>query len=66
MVFNLADEGDLFAIEIIEYTAKVLGEALADFTCFSSPSAYILFGGIAQSGPGFANKVKNYMEDMLF
>jgi glucokinase len=65
MVFNLADEGDLFAIEIIEYTAKVLGEALADFTCFSSPSAYILFGGIAQSGPGFANKVKNYMEDAM-
>lgn len=61
-VFELAEKGDPFAIEIIEFTARTLGEALADFTCFSSPKAYILFGGIAQSGKEFADKVKNYME----
>lgn len=61
-VFQSAQEGDLFALEIVEYTAKMLGEALADFACCTSPAAYILFGGIAQSGPNFANKVKNYME----
>ncbi|MEJ6599807.1 MAG: ROK family protein, partial [Crocinitomicaceae bacterium] len=38
---------------------------LADFTCFSSSKAYILFGGIAQNGPSFAKKVKGYMEDAL-
>ncbi len=64
-VFTLASEGDVFAGEIIEYTAKILGNALADFACFTSPAAYILFGGIAQSGPGFASKVKQYMEDNL-
>lgn len=65
MVFQHAEEGDKFAQEIIEYTAKVLGESLADFACFSSPSAYILFGGIAQSGRAFAKKVKKYMENAL-
>jgi glucokinase len=64
-VFKYADEGDLFAQEIIDYTAKVLGKALANFTCFSSPQAYILFGGIAQSGEKFSTAVKNHMEDHM-
>lgn len=64
-VFDLADTGDLFAQEIVEYTAKMLGSALADFACFSSPKAYILFGGIAQHGGDFARKVKKYMEENI-
>ena len=64
-VFALASQGDLFAAEIIEFTAKILGNALADFATATSPSAYILFGGIAQSGSGFARKVKQYMEDNI-
>lgn len=64
-VFRLAEEGDLFSKEIVEYTAQVLGSALADFACFTSPKAYILFGGIAQSGQPFAEKVKTYMEASL-
>lgn len=62
VVFEEAIKGDLFAKEIIEYTAEILGSALADFSCFSNPKAYILFGGIAQSGDFFANKVKHYYE----
>jgi glucokinase len=61
-IFKLAEEGDLFAIEIIEFTAETLGSALADYAAFSDPEAYVLFGGIAQSGEGFAQKVKYYME----
>ncbi len=64
-VFRLSQGGDIFCTEIIEYTAKTLGNALADFACFTSPKAYILFGGIAQSGQGFADKVKEYMEESL-
>jgi glucokinase len=57
--------GDLFAAEIVEYTATVLGNALADFTCFSSPKAYVLFGGIAQSHVGFTEMVAGYMNQNL-
>lgn len=64
-VFEYASQGDPFAAEIVDYTAQVLGNALADYACFSSPKAYILFGGVAQSGPGFARKVKQYMEENL-
>lgn len=64
-VFYLADEGDLFAKEIVEFTAKTLGSALADYACFSSPKAYVLFGGIAQHGGDFAKKVKHYMEENM-
>lgn len=64
-VFDLADEGDLFAKEIVDFTAKILGSALADYACFSSPKAYVLFGGIAQHGGDFAGKVKHYMEENM-
>ncbi len=64
-VFELALNGDTFAKEIIEFTERTLGKALADFTCFSSPQAYVLFGGIAQNGQAFAEKVKTYMEEQM-
>ena len=64
-VFELAASGDPFAKEIIDFTEQTLGSALADYACFSSPAAYVLFGGIAQSGAAFASKVKEYMEDNL-
>lgn len=64
-VFELAASGDAFANEIIDFTERTLGSALADYACFSSPAAYVLFGGIAQSGEVFARKVKEYMEDNL-
>lgn len=61
-VNEAAKAGDEFAREILDYTAQVLGSALADFLCFSSPKAYILFGGLAQSGKPFSEKVKSYLE----
>ncbi|MDX2361347.1 MAG: ROK family protein [Crocinitomicaceae bacterium] len=61
-VFRVAQEGDKFCKEIIEFTAEKLGSSLADFACFSSPKAFVLFGGIAQSGEVFAKMVKKYME----
>lgn len=61
-VTEASRSGDEFAREILDYTAKVLGSALADFLCFSSPKAYILFGGCAQTGKPFSDKVKSYME----
>ena len=64
-VFDLADKGDLFAKEIVDFTARTLGSALADYTCFSSPKAYVLFGGIAQHHGSFPSMVKKYMEENM-
>lgn len=64
-VFSLAEKGDPFAVEIIAYTAEILGSSLADFVAFSDPQAFVLFGGIAQSGKQFAQKVKDAMEENI-
>lgn len=64
-VFEAAGNGDLFANEIIDFTAEILGSSLADFAAFSNPKAYVLFGGIAQNGQAFADKVKHHLEHNL-
>jgi len=61
-IFNEAQKGDAFAMEIVDYTAAILGYALADFCAFSDPKAFILFGGIAQSGDFFKNKIEKELE----
>ena len=45
-----AGKGDAVAQEIFDFTGKMLGEACADFTAFSSPEAYIFFGGLCRAG----------------
>ena len=45
-----AGKDDELANEIFQFTGKMLGEACADFTAFSSPEAYIFFGGLCKAG----------------
>lgn len=49
-VYDAAITGDKLAKEIFDYTGTILGEALADFAVFSSPEAFVLFGGLTKSG----------------
>lgn len=49
-VYDAAVAGDKIAKEIFNYTGTILGEAMADMMVFSSPEAFILFGGLAKSG----------------
>ena len=45
-----AGKGDVLAKEIYDFTGKMLGEACADFAAFSSPEAFIFFGGMVKAG----------------
>lgn len=45
-----ASQGDKVANEIFQFTGKMLGEACADFAAFSSPEAFIFFGGLCKAG----------------
>lgn len=45
-----AGKGDAVAKEIFEFTGHMLGEACADFAAFSSPEAFIFFGGLTKAG----------------
>ena len=61
-VYDCAIAGDKLAKEIFDYTGNIPGEALADFTAFSSPEAFIIFGGLAKSGDLLMNPVKEAFE----
>ena len=64
-VFDAAMAGDKMSKEIFEYTGNILGEALADFSSFSNPEAFILFGGLTKAGELILNPVKNALEKNL-
>ncbi|MDY3847967.1 MAG: ROK family protein [Prevotella sp.] len=53
-----AGKGDKIANEIFEFTGKMLGEACCDFTAFSSPEAFIFFGGLVKAGDLIMNPIK--------
>ncbi|MCI6558208.1 MAG: ROK family protein [Prevotella sp.] len=53
-----AGKGDKIANEIFEFTGKMLGEACADFTAFSSPEAFIFFGGLVKAGDLIMEPIK--------
>ena len=61
-----AGKGDELAKEIYEFTGHMLGEACADFAAFSSPEAFIFFGGMVKAGDLIMNPIKKaYDEHVL-
>ncbi len=64
-VFDAAKEGDQMAKDIFAFTGEILGQSLADFVKFSSPEAFVLFGGLAKSGDLLIEPIKKAMEANL-
>ena len=61
-----AGKGDKLANEIYEFTGRMLGEACADFAAFSSPEAFIFFGGMTKAGDLIMKPIeKAYDENVL-
>lgn len=61
-VYDAAINGDKLAKDIFEYTGTILGEAMCDMMVFSSPSAFILFGGLSKSGDLLLKPLRAAME----
>lgn len=61
-VYDAAVAGDKLAQDIFEYTGDILGQAFADMTVFSSPQAFVLFGGLAKSGEFLLRPLRNSMD----
>ena len=53
-----AGKGDELAKEIYDFTGMMLGEACADFAAFSSPEAFIFFGGMVKAGDLIMNPIR--------
>jgi len=61
-----AGKGDQLAKDIYEFTGHMLGEACADFAAFSSPEAFIFFGGMTKAGDLIMDPIKrSYKEHVL-
>lgn len=65
LIYGAAVKGDELALDIFDYTAKILGQSLADIVAITSPEAIILFGGLANSGPVLLTPTKKYLEENL-
>ena len=64
-VYDAAVAGDALAIEIFDFTGRILGDAFADMVAFSSPQAIVLFGGLAKSGEVLLKPLKEEFEKAL-
>ena len=53
-----AGKGDALAKRVYDFTGKMLGEACADFAAFSSPEAFVFFGGLTKAGDLLMKPVK--------
>jgi glucokinase len=64
-VYDAAIQGDKVALEIFEFTGRILGLALANAVMFSSPEAIILFGGLTKAGDLILKPTREHMEANL-
>lgn len=60
-----ANNGEEWALEAFDKTAKILGFALSNAVAITSPRIIFLFGGLAQSGPLIFDSTRKYMEENL-
>jgi len=64
-IHEAADQGDKMALELFEFTGKILGQTLADAVAITSPQSIIFFGGLAKSGDLLFKHVRKHMEANL-
>ncbi|MFN5326851.1 MAG: ROK family protein [Bacteroidota bacterium] len=64
-VYDAAIKGDKLALEIFEFTGKILGISLANAVMISSPEAIILFGGLTKAGDLILKPTRQHMEENL-
>jgi len=66
LIFELAKEGDVIALEAFDQTARILGMKLADAVAHTSPEAIFLTGGMSMAGNILLKPTKRYLDAFLF
>ncbi|MEM9077067.1 MAG: ROK family protein [Bacteroidota bacterium] len=64
-ITKAAEEGDKIALMAFDYTAKIMAQALANFTAFTQPEAFILMGGLTNSGKWIMEPLEQYFNEFL-
>lgn len=50
VVFETAQNGDAFALKIVDEVGKILGAALANVACVTNPEVIVIGGGVSKAG----------------
>jgi glucokinase len=66
MITDEALKGDKIALQAFEYTGEIFGRKLAEFTVFTSPEAFILFGGLARAKDLLLQPTLKHLEANIF
>ena len=61
-----AAKGDKLSQRVYRFTGDMLGEACADFMVFSSPEAFIFFGGLTKAGDLLMDPIKESFNRHVF
>jgi glucokinase len=64
-IYYAANDGDALALDIFEFTAKILGQTLADAVTITSPQDIVFFGGLSFSGAFLMDPIRKYLEQNL-
>lgn len=64
-ITKAAQEGDQIALKAFDYTAKIMAQALANFTAFTQPEAFIVMGGLTNSGKWILDPLETYFSEFL-
>lgn len=64
-ITRAAEEGDEIALKAFDYTARIMAQALANFTAFTQPEAFILMGGLTNSGKWIMTPLEKYFNGFL-
>jgi glucokinase len=64
-VADAAEKGDPVAKATMEFTGRLLGEALASTALVTSPAAFFLFGGPVKAGPILLDPIRKSFEQHL-
>jgi glucokinase len=64
-ITKAAEEGDPIALKAFEFTGRIFGLALANFTAFTQPEAFFLMGGLVNSGKWIFDPLHKYFNENL-
>ncbi len=62
LMAQLAHDNDPVALQTYEETAKIMGVAMANAQCFSSPQAFFFMGGVVECGDLLLNPIRKHFE----
>ncbi len=65
-IFDFAKEGDMVAIEAVEFLGETLGTALSHIACVIDPEVFVIGGGVSKAGDVLIDTVKKHYVKTAF